>query len=53
MRDALISALPTIETSARTAKSSAAKKKLRTQVQQIREALDAAEKALPLARDSA
>ena len=53
MREALTSVLPAFETYVRTAKSSAAKKKLRTQLNQIKEALDAAEQTSLQASDAA
>jgi uncharacterized coiled-coil DUF342 family protein len=48
MKNALKAVLPSLETFARTAKITLAKKKLIAQIAQIREALDAAEKATPL-----
>jgi hypothetical protein len=48
MRNALKAVLPSLETSARTAKSAAAKKKLMTQIKQVKEALQAAEQASTL-----
>jgi len=53
MREALTSVLPVFETNVRTAKSSAAKKKLRTQLNQIKEVLDAAEQTSLQASDAA
>jgi hypothetical protein len=43
MRNALKAVLPSLETFARTAKSAPAKKKLMTQIKQVKEALQAAE----------
>jgi hypothetical protein len=54
MRNALKAVLPSFETFARTAKSAPAKKNLMTQIEQIKEALKAAEQAgppLPRLRD--
>jgi hypothetical protein len=45
MRNALKAVLPSLETFARTAKSAPAKKKLMTQIKQVKEALQAAERA--------
>ena len=47
MRSALEAVLPSMEASVRLAKSSPAKKKLMTQIGQIKEALKAAEQAAP------
>jgi hypothetical protein len=48
MRNALNAVLPSVETFARTAKSSPAKKNLMMQIEQIKEALKAAEQAAQL-----
>jgi hypothetical protein len=47
MRNALKAVLPSVETFARMAKSTAAKKNLMMQIGQIKEALKAAEQAAP------
>jgi len=47
MRSALEAALPSMEACVRAAKSAPAKKKLMTQINQIMEALKAAEQAAP------
>jgi hypothetical protein len=47
MRTALTAVLPSVETFARMAKSTAAKKSLMLQIGQIKEALTAAEQAAP------
>jgi len=48
MRNALKTILPSLETFARIAKSSSAKKSLMVQIKQIKEALTAAEQAQPM-----
>jgi hypothetical protein len=48
MRNGLQAVLPSLETFARTAKSAPAKKKLMTQIKQVKEALKAAEQAATL-----
>jgi len=45
MKNALKAVLPSLETFARTAKSAPAKKKLMTQIKQVKEVLKAAEQA--------
>ena len=48
MKNALKAVLPSLETFARTAKSAPAKKKLMTQIKQVKEVLKAAEQASTL-----
>jgi hypothetical protein len=45
MRDVLIGLLPSLETMARTAKNAAGRKQLKAQIDQVRQALAAAEEA--------
>ena len=48
MRNGLKAVLPSLETFARTARSAPAKKKLMTQIKEVKEALQAAEQASTL-----